>query len=131
MDWKKLLQWSKTEIEDLRFLGYSYLKQGSYDIALKIFEALVVINPKQAYDLQILGAIYLEKGNSLEALHYLDKALSLVPDHYPTLLNRAKALFSLGYKKQAYLQSKELQNCIDPTVAKKAAALYKTSKRSP
>lgn len=123
MDWKKILHWSKEELEDLRFVGYSYVKQGSYDVALPIFEALVVVLPKSAYDLQTLGALYLQIGNNLEALHYLDRALAVVPDHYPSLLNRAKALFALGYKKQAYTQAKELEKCIDPAVAKKAAAL--------
>ena len=126
MDWNKVLHWNQEESEDLRFVGYSYLKQGAYDIALTIFKALVAIHPKNPYDLQTLGAIYLQLGNSLESLYFLDRALALVPDHYPSLLNRAKVLFLLGRKSQAYLQSKELEKCIDPYIAKKAAALSAT-----
>ncbi|MEM8628576.1 MAG: type III secretion chaperone [Chlamydiota bacterium] len=123
MDWKKLLHWSKEELDDLRFVGYSYVKEGNYEIALTIFQALVVISPKNTYDLQTMGALYLETGNNLEALHYLDRALALHQDHYPSLLNRAKALYALGYKQQAYVQSKALEACKDPYIAKKAVAL--------
>ncbi|MEL7431798.1 MAG: type III secretion chaperone [Chlamydiota bacterium] len=123
MNWQKILHWSKEELEDLRYVGYSYLQQGSYEIALTIFQALIVVPPTLAYDLQTIGALYLQTNNNAEALHHLERALSMVPDHYPSLLNRAKALYALGHKRQAYLQSKELENCVDPHIAKKAAAL--------
>src|SRR5436190_1176214 len=100
-NWLDVLGWGNEEIEDLRFVGYSYIKQGRYDIATTFFEALVVLSSKNPYDLQTLGALYLQKGNNLMALNYIEQALKIEPDHPPTLLNRTKALFALGYKRQA------------------------------
>ena len=100
-DWMEVLGWGKEDLDDLRFVGYSYIRQGLYDIALQFFEALVVLNPSHAYDLQTLGALYLQKGNNLLALSWIERALKLDPHNLPTLLNRAKVLFALGYKKQA------------------------------
>src|SRR5580698_5821008 len=101
VDWLSILGWGKDELEDLRFVGFSYIKQGKYDIATTFFEALVIFAPDSIYDLQTLGALYLQRGNNLMALNYIEKALKLDPTHLPTLLNRTKALFALGYKKQA------------------------------
>lgn len=122
-DWLSILGWSKEELEDLRFVGYSYIKQGKYDIAVTFFEALVILAPDSAYDLQTLGALYLQKGNNLMALNYIEKAIKLDPIHLPTLLNRAKTLFALGYKKQALSQARGLEKCAEPQIANQAQAL--------
>ena len=44
MNWLDLLGWAGQEMEDVRFAGYSYIKQGQYQAALKFFEALVVLS---------------------------------------------------------------------------------------
>jgi tetratricopeptide (TPR) repeat protein len=75
------------------------------------------------YDLQTLGALYLQKGNNLMALNYLEKALKLDPHHAPTLLNRTKALFALGYKKQGLSQAKALEKNPETSIADQATAL--------
>jgi tetratricopeptide (TPR) repeat protein len=123
MNWLEVLGWGKEQMEDLRFVGYSYLKQGKYDIALTFFEALAVLNPQSAYDLQTLGALYLELGRNLLALTYVERALKVDPTHLPTQLNRAKALFLLGYRKQATAQAKNLELSPEPTIASGASAL--------
>jgi tetratricopeptide (TPR) repeat protein len=123
VDWLEVLGWGKDELEELRFVGYSYVKQGHYDTALKFFEALVILAPESAYDFQTLGALYLQKGNNLLALNYLERALKFDPKHLPTLLNRTKALFFLGYKRQATLQARTLEQCGIPAIADQAAAL--------
>lgn len=123
VNWMEILGWQKEDLDDLRFVGYSYIKQGSYDIAQSFFEALAVLNPTSPYDLQTLGAIYLQKGNNLMALSCIERALKLDPHHPPTLLNRAKALFALGYKKQALAQAELLTKHADPEIADGAAAL--------
>lgn len=122
-DWLSILGWSKEELEDLRFVGYSYIKQGKYDVATTFFEALVILAPESAYDLQTLGALYLQKGNNLMALNYIEKAIKLDPVHLPTLLNRAKALFALGYKRQALSQARGLEKCAQTQIADQAQAL--------
>src|SRR5580700_8684513 len=123
IDWLSILGWNDEELEDLRFVGYSYIKQGKYDIAITFFEALVILNPESIYDLQTLGALYLQKGNNLMALNYIEKAIKLDPAHLSTLLNRTKALFSLGYKRQALLQAQALEKCAEEQIAGQATAL--------
>jgi tetratricopeptide (TPR) repeat protein len=123
VEWLSILGWGTEELEDLRFVGYSYIKQGKYDIATTFFEALVILDPHSAYDLQTLGALFLQRGNNLMALNYIEKALRLDPAHVPTLLNRTKALFALGYKRQGQLQAKALQKNPDTDIANQADAL--------
>ena len=123
VDWLEILGWGKDELEDLRFVGYSYLKQGRYDIATTFFEALAILSPGNAYDLQTLGGLYLQAGNNLMALNYIEKSLKLDPSHLPTLLNRTKALFALGYKKQALTQARTLEKSSDEQIASQASAL--------
>ncbi len=57
------------------------------------------------------------------ALNYIERALKLEPDHLPTKLNRAKALFALGYKRQAVRQAEELSAVDDTEIADQATAL--------
>lgn len=123
VNWLDILDWGSEELEDLRFIGYSYLKQGKYEIALAFFEALVVLNPKSIYDLQTLGALHLQLGNNLKALNYIERSLRLDPTHLPTQLNRAKTLFALGYKRQAMTQAAILEKSEDETTASQASAL--------
>ena len=123
INWLELLGWNETQIEDIRIVGYSFLKQGHYDHALKFFEALAILSPNHAYDLQTLGALYLQIGNNLSALRYLERALKLDTLHEPTLLNRAKALFLLGYKKQGFIQAKNLEDSTNQHIANQATAL--------
>lgn len=123
INWLEILGWGSDELEDLRFVGYSYIKQGKYDIAVTFFEALVVLAPESAYDLQTLGGLYLQKNNNLMALNYIERAIALAPDHYPTLLNRTKALFALGYKNQAIAQARTLVKSPDVQIANHASAL--------
>jgi tetratricopeptide (TPR) repeat protein len=121
--WLEILNWQAGEIEDLRYMGYSYIKQGHYDIALKFFEALTILSNEDVYDLQTLGALYLQTGNNLMALNYLEKAIKCDPSHGPTLLNRSKALLALGYKKQGLMQAKSLEVHPESAISSQAAAL--------
>lgn len=123
INWLEVLDWGGEELEDLRFVGYSYLKQGKYDIALTFFEALAVLNPENAYDLQTLGALHLQLGNNLMALNFLERSLKITPDHLPTKLNRAKTLFALGYRRQAVKEAKALAESTDKSIADQASAL--------
>lgn len=122
-NWIELLGWNEEQIEDIRFAGYSFIKQGQFDHALKFFEVLAILPNENVYDLQTLGGIYLQLGNNLSALNYLEKALALDPKHEPTLLNRAKALFLLGYKRQGLSQAADLEKSSDASIADQARAL--------
>jgi tetratricopeptide (TPR) repeat protein len=123
MDWIDIFGWKNESLDDLRFVAYSYIKQGSYDIALTFFEALSILSPESSYDLQTIGALHLQMGNGLQALNSLDKALKSDPTHPLTKLNRTKALLMLGYKRQGLAQAMELQRSDDPEIAKAASAL--------
>lgn len=123
VQWSDILGWDGEAIEDLRYLGYSYLKQGKYEIARSFFEALVTLNRENSYDLQTLGGLYLETGKNLQALNTIEKALKLEPSHAETLLNRAKALFALGYRRQAISQANSLLRDSNPLIANQASAL--------
>ena|SRR3989344_3510972 len=123
MDWKEVLGWGNEEVDSLRFVAYSYIKQGVYDVALTFFDAVTILGSPSAYDLQTLGALHLQLGNGLKALDYLDRALKMDPSHSQTRLNRAKALFMLGYKRQGLMAALELEKSADPQIASAASAL--------
>lgn len=123
MKWMDVLGWSSAEMDDLRFVAYSYIKQGVYDVALTFFDALTVLTSPSVYDLQTIGALHLQIGNGLKALDFLDRALKLEPSHPRTQLNRAKALFMLGYKRQGLIQAVELEKSNDPEISSAASAL--------
>lgn len=123
INWRESLGWSEEQLEDLRFTGYSYIRQGKYDIALPFFEALSVINPDNAYDAQTLGALYLQLGQAEKAAKSLDKALKIETDHGPTLLNLTKALFMLGRTKEALKLAEILSREPDSSIANIAKAL--------
>ena len=122
-NWNEILGWTVDQIDDLRLLGFSYLKQGKYDVATPIFESLVLLSAENPYDLQTLGALYLETGNNLQALNTIEQALKIDPSHDTTLLNRTKALFALGYKRQALAQAKALELLSNQEIAGQAKAL--------
>ena len=123
VEWKQILGWGQTQIQDLIFVGYSYIKEGQYHIALRFFEALVALEPDNLYCLQTLGALYLQTGNHIYAINYLDKALKIDPEDAKTRLNKTKAMFLLGYKKQAIESAKALSAHSDKSIADGAGAL--------
>jgi tetratricopeptide (TPR) repeat protein len=123
INWLETMRWNDDQLEELRFLGYAYLRQGKYDIAISFFEALCVLEPDSAYDAQTLGALYLQMGNPAKALKYFDRALKLDADHSPTLLNLAKALFMLGKKEEGLKLANVLKEELNPSIANYAKAL--------
>ncbi|MBI5345849.1 MAG: type III secretion chaperone [Chlamydiae bacterium] len=123
MNWNEVLEWDKDQLDDLRHVGYLYIRQGQYDVALALFEALAILSNESFYDIATLGALHLQKGSNLSALEYFDKAIMIEPKNQDVTLNRAKALFALGYKRQGMFQAKLLQKSIDKHIADQASAL--------
>lgn len=123
INWKKELGCTDDQLEDLRFTAYAYIRQGKYDIALPIFEALTIMNPDNAYDAQTLGALYLQMNNPIKALKSFDKALKLEADHTPTLLNVTKALFMVGKIDEGLKLANILKNEPDAAISNVAKAL--------
>ena len=122
-DWLDLLGWTEEELDSLRFVAYSYIRQGHYDTAVIFLKALITISENNSYDFQTLGAIYLQKGEALKALNFLEKALKLDPENLSTLINRAKALFLLGYKKQGIKECELLKKSKNKSIADEATSL--------
>lgn len=122
-NWKDILGWGNNQIEDLRFVGYTYAREGKYDIALNIFKSLTILNPKATYDIKTLGAIYLQMGHNIEALNCFEKALKLDPEDAFIKLNRIKALYLLGYRDQATQEAKNLISFPHAQVSSTAQAL--------
>lgn len=122
-NWGEILGWGEEQFDDLRFVGFSYIKEGKYDIALPFYRALVVLDPETAYNYQILGALYLELNKPQDALKYLRKALRYEPGNVPTLLNITKALFLTGQKHEGLDLAKQLQNEEDSDISSVAKAL--------
>lgn len=123
INWMEKLGWTEEHIEDLRYTGYSYVRQGKYDIALAFFEALEILDQK-AYDSQTLGAIYLQLNQYQKALECFDRALKLESDdHGPTLLNLAKTFFAMGKKEEGMKLVNILKNEKNPAISNVAKAL--------
>lgn len=124
INWLERLGWSDEHIEDLRYTGYSYIRQGKYDIALAFFEALAILDPTSVYDSQTLGALYLQINQPQKALKYFDRALKLeTADHGPTLLNLAKTFFLMGKKEEGLKLAQILKNEPNLAIANIAKAL--------
>src|SRR5262249_8146421 len=115
--------WNDDQLEDLRLAGYSYIRQGKYDVALPFFEALVAFDPNSVYDVQTLGALYLQLNYPDKALKTLDRALKLDTDHTPTLLNFTKALFMVGRRQEAMKLAEILSREPDSYISNMAKAL--------
>ena len=123
INWLDELKWNDEHLEDLRYAGYAYLRQGKYDIAISFFEALAVLDTDSAYDSQTLGALYLQINEPKKALKWLDRALKLETDHAPTLLNLCKVLFMLGKKEEGVKLADMLKNEESSAVSNMAKAL--------
>ncbi len=122
-DWKKELGWSEDHLEEMRNIAYSYIRQGKYDIALPFFDALTVLEPDSVYDLQLLGAVYVQLNRPKLAIRYLNKALQLEGDHGPTLLNLMKAFFMSQMIEDGLRLARILQQDSDPFISSSAKAL--------
>ena len=123
INWLSELKWSEEHLDDLRYAGYAYLRQGKYDIAISFFEALAVLDTESAYDVQTLGALYLQINEPKKALKWLDRALKLETDHAPTLLNMCKVLFMLGKKEEGVKLAHMLKTEDNSGVSNMARAL--------
>jgi predicted Zn-dependent protease len=123
INWVEKLNWTDEHMEDLCYTGYSYIRQGKYDIALAFFEALAILEPHNPYHLQTLGAVYLELNQPAKALQYFDRALKLEHHHSPTLLNLAKAFFVMDKREEALKLVHILKMDSNLTIANTAKAL--------
>lgn len=123
INWSEQLGWNDDQFDEMRVIGYAYLRQGKYDIALSFFEALAVLQPDSAYDAQTLGALYVQLNQPKKALKYIDRALKLEGDHGPTLLNLCKTFFMMGKKEEGLKLAHILKNEPSVVISNTARAL--------
>lgn len=123
INWLEKLNWNEEHLEEIRHTGYSYIRQGKYDIALPFFEALVIFDSSNAYDAQTLGALLVEMNQPERAIKFLDRALQIETDHAPTLLNLTKAFFMSGKKEDGIRLANVLKKDPNPFIASSASAL--------
>ncbi|MCH9626168.1 MAG: hypothetical protein S4CHLAM123_13610 [Chlamydiales bacterium] len=123
VNWREILGWTDEQLDELRFAGFSFVREGHYQKALLFFKALVLLDPESAYDIQTLGAIYLEIGEPEKALLALTKAIQLDPIDEPSRLNKAKALIATHQKTEALELIHQLQRSTNQTIADDASAL--------
>lgn len=124
LDWKEILGWESDKLDEIRMTGYSYVRQGRFDIAQTFFEALIVLDPNNAYDQQTLGAICLQRNDPIRALQHLEKALEYNSEDWITLINQIKALFMLGFREEGLRLAKQLaKKCKEKSIKDDAEAL--------
>ena len=109
----------KDTCNDIRFIATSYIKQGAYNLAIDLFSGLTELED-HAYDLQTLGALYLEVGNYESALEYLNKALAKDPEHTASIMNKIEVLSYSNKKTEALSEAKNfLERCNDKNLQEK------------
>ncbi|MCI5052930.1 MAG: type III secretion chaperone [Simkaniaceae bacterium] len=119
----EILGWDEEQLKDLRYAGYSYVRNGRYEIARKFFESLFVIDPSSVYDARTLGAIYLQIGEYDLSLKLLNHAKELDDTNDMARNNRSRALFHTGNKEEALKLAHDLAKSQDAIVAQRAEAL--------
>ncbi|MCH9633349.1 MAG: Beta-barrel assembly-enhancing protease [Chlamydiae bacterium] len=124
INWLEVLDWDEEHLDNFRSTAFLYIRQGKYDIAKDFFHTLVVLNPNNSFDLQTLGAIYLEENNPSLALSYLQKAKQINPSNNTITMNQIKAMLLLGYRNEAFeLIENFTKTCTDQFMVSDAQAL--------
>ncbi len=129
INWESLLALTAEQVDDLRLVGYHYIRQGKYEIARSFFEALIILQSQKPlaeqspYDYQVLGGLYLQLSDTERAMRYLDRALSIDATHIPTQLNRVKCLFILQRLDEAMSAADSLRECSILEICNAAEAL--------
>lgn len=121
--WSELLGWDEEKIEEIRFFGFSLLREGKYERARLIFEVLLILDKDSILDRQNLGALYLQMNENQKAVEQFNKVLEKLPEDEQTLLNKAKALFMLHQNQAAIEIVQKLSKSTNVTIANDADAL--------
>lgn len=68
--------------------AFAALKNAEFTKAIKLFERVLSVDPKNVQSHGNMGLAYAGLGNRQKALQYLDKAIALDPDYEPAVCNR-------------------------------------------
>ncbi len=81
--------------------AFKHHSEGRLDEAVAIYRQLLDFNPQEADVLQLLGTVYLQKGDHRGAIEYLQLSLDLVPGQPRVRENLAQAWLMRGVARQA------------------------------
>lgn len=121
--WQEVLGWGEEQVAELRLLAFCYARQGVYAVARDLLHMIQVVRPEEAYEAQLLGALYLEEGELKQALLWLERALRLDSSNLPTQLNYCKALLQAGKKQEGLQEALRLSGAPQAAIANDAQAL--------
>lgn len=117
------LGWGDAQRQEMRMLGCDLLREGKYEKATALFEGVVELGSDEVFDLQTLGALYVQLGRWEEALHHLNQAAMRNEKHLPTRLNQAKALVGLERLEEGLEIARRLMGCRNERIREWAEAL--------
>jgi tetratricopeptide (TPR) repeat protein len=111
---QQLMALSGPEMLQMAIIGFRMYEQGKFSEAKTIFQGLVSLDPKEAYYLTALGAVYLAEDELDESLVYLDRSIAVNPKELAAFVNRGEVNLRLGKVLEAaqdFMKAVEL----DPT----------------
>lgn len=87
---------SGPEMLQMAMIGFRMYEQGRYGEAKMIFQGLITLDPKEAYYLTALGAVFLAEDNLEEARRYLDRSIEVNPKELAAYVNRGEVSLRQG-----------------------------------
>lgn len=105
------LSFSDGRVDDMDFdmnyyLATAYYKQGDFDQAMKVYDAIIALRPEERDAYYLRGVVETERGNLDQALADFDMTISLNERDYDRLIDIYCVLSENGYQEsgQSYLQ---------------------------
>ena len=92
---------SEQSVDYLSLLGYTLLRNGQIERAIKILSAVHVAVPNNEWVVTILAGAHLSAQNFEACLEYLNKLPEASQNHVREQLMRCRALWGLGKHPQA------------------------------
>jgi len=85
----------ESKIANLLQQGLALHQQGKLEAAEEVYRHILILHPKHFDSLQLLGIIFLQTGNYLQALDFLSKAIQINPSFSSCYYNRGIVLQEL------------------------------------
>lgn len=125
------LSYSDGRVDDMDYdmnyyLATAYYKQGEMDKAIKAYDAILNLEPKEKDAYYLRGAVYAEQGKLEQATADFDRMIALDSKDYDRLIDIYCVLENNGYKEsgQAYLQAAMEKGTKDMTNFEKGRISY-------
>ncbi len=103
----EVMNFSMEEVYSLAELGYRYMQEGNLEEAMRIFQVLVAINPKDPYLHVLLGSALQRSGKKDDAIAEYSKAVGIEKSMVEAYANRGELLLEKGELKAAMTDFKK------------------------